>query len=256
MQNLWRTFSKIPSRPYAFRQLDEATSTGSHALPYHVVFRQQATSTEPLHLFPPLPFAALKRLIDIVGALAGIIIFGLPLLYLMYKIKQDGGPALFKQQRVGQQGKPFWCWKLRSMKMNAEAELQTLLQQNPALANHYKAFRKLPHDPRVTPIGRIIREYSLDELPQLFNVLRGDMSLVGPRPILPTEKAEYGTYIKYYHTVKPGITGLWQTQGRNNLTFQERVALDKHYVLQRSLWLDITILVRTFYVVMLRKGAL
>ena len=156
-----------------------------------------------------------------------------------------GGPVIFRQERVGLNGSRFVCFKFRSMARNADEILQQHLAQNPSAAREWQETQKLRNDPRVGWLGHILRKSSLDELPQLFNVLRGDMSCVGPRPIVPAELQRYGAYANRCFRAKPGITGMWQTNGRNRLSYSERVALDNYYVDHWSLWLDIVLLIKT-----------
>jgi exopolysaccharide production protein ExoY len=167
----------------------------------------------------------------------------------------DGAPIFFGHYRVGHDGKLFRCLKFRSMRRDAEPALAALLARSPEARAEWQRDQKLRHDPRVTPIGRFLRHTSLDELPQLFNVLRGEMSLVGPRPITVGELTRYGRARWHYLSVRPGITGLWQVSGRNNTTYEERVALDKLYVERRTAWFDARILLKTVPVVLARHGA-
>ena len=153
---------------------------------------------------------------------------------------QDAGPSLFGQQRVGKDGRIFRMWKFRSMVINAES---------------LGGFSTADRDPRITPIGRFVRRTSLDELPQLFNVLKSEMSLVGPRPIVPAELQKYGLEKSYYLMVRPGMTGLWQVSGRNDVDYETRVYLDAWYVKNWSLWYDLAILFKTVKVVFWRNGA-
>ncbi len=169
--------------------------------------------------------------------------------------RRDGAPVLFAHYRVGHDGKMFRCLKFRSMLRDSEAALAALLARSPEAREEWQRDQKLLHDPRVTAIGRFLRRTSLDELPQLFNVLRGEMSLVGPRPITVGELTRYGRARWHYLSVRPGITGLWQVSGRNNTTYEERVALDRQYVERRSAWLDARILLKTVVVVLSRHGA-
>ncbi|MGQ9736050.1 MAG: undecaprenyl-phosphate galactose phosphotransferase WbaP [Thermaceae bacterium] len=165
------------------------------------------------------------------------------------------GPVLYRQLRVGFGGKPFYALKFRSMVADADQVLERYLQQHPELRAEWEAKQKLRFDPRITKAGKVLRKTSLDELPQLWNVLKGEMSLVGPRPALPTQVDRYGQYFNLYSRVKPGLTGLWQVSGRNETTYAERVAMDVYYVLNWSPWLDLYILARTVWVVLLGKGA-
>ena len=162
---------------------------------------------------------------------------------------------LFAHYRVGHDGKLFRCMKFRSMLRNSDQLLADLLHDDPQVRAEWDRDQKLANDPRVTAVGHFLRRTSLDELPQLLNVLRGEMSLVGPRPITLAELTRYGRVRWHYLSVRPGITGLWQVSGRNNTTYEERVALDRRYVEQRSVWLDLSILLKTVRVVVLREGA-
>jgi len=169
--------------------------------------------------------------------------------------QRDGAPVLFAHYRVGYDGKLFRCLKFRTMMRESEQVLSDLLLRDAAVRAEWARDHKLSNDPRITPVGDFLRRSSLDELPQLLNVLRGDMSLVGPRPITVAELTRYGKVRWHYLSVRPGITGLWQVSGRNNTTYEERVALDRRYVEQRSVWLDIGILLKTVRVVVAREGA-
>ncbi|MFT9258606.1 MAG: sugar transferase, partial [Acetobacter sp.] len=180
----------------------------------------------------------------------------LPVLVVVYGlVRLDGGPAVFGHVRVGRNGRPFRCLKFRTMGVNADAVLADLLARDPQAAAEWAATRKLTADPRVTPIGRILRKTSLDELPQVFNVLRLEMSLVGPRPIVAAEEVHYGKDMAYYTATRPGITGLWQVSGRSDTSYVRRVQLDNWYVRNWSLWRDIVILVKTVPAVLAQKGA-
>lgn len=175
-------------------------------------------------------------------------------LYLWVWVASDGKPV-FRQRRVGQNGQPFKIYKFRTMRADAAEQLEKILDSDPAAREEWERDRKLKNDPRITRIGGFLRRTSLDELPQLINVLRGQMSLVGPRPIIEEEIVAYGDYIDYYQQVRPGITGLWQVSGRNELSYAERVQLDVWYVRNWSLELDLIILTKTFVAVLLRKGS-
>jgi lipopolysaccharide/colanic/teichoic acid biosynthesis glycosyltransferase len=191
-------------------------------------------------------YLILKRIIDIVGAASGILILSLPLIIIALLIKKEDskGPVFFKQIRVGKDGKEFYMYKFRSMVSDAENKLGELLQFNEIEG----AMFKMKDDPRVTKIGKFIRKTSLDELPQLWNVLKGDMSLVGPRPPLPREVREYNSYHKQRLLVTPGCTGLWQVSGRNHMNFEQMVGLDIHYISNRNLIFDIKIIFKTIKV--------
>ena len=199
----------------------------------------------------------IKRLLDIVGALVLMVVLSPLLLYVAWQIwRADRGPVLFTQDRVGLHGENFKFIKFRSMVMNADAALERWKVAEPELYAKYCANNfKLQEDPRITKVGRWIRRTSVDELPQLINVLLGDMSLVGPRPLLPRELRDYGKAIAAYGKARPGITGLWQVSGRSASTFDHRIAMDLWYVRNWSLWYDIVILFRTVRVVAKQEGA-
>jgi lipopolysaccharide/colanic/teichoic acid biosynthesis glycosyltransferase len=165
------------------------------------------------------------------------------------------GPVLFGHRRLGEGGTPIRVYKFRSMIADAEMRLQEVLAADPPLRAEYEATYKLRDDPRVTPLGRWLRRTSLDELPQLVNVLRGDLSLVGPRPIVADEIAKYGPASATILRVRPGVTGLWQVSGRSDVDYAERVRLDMEYITHWSLWLDLRILAATLPAVLRRKGA-
>jgi exopolysaccharide production protein ExoY len=167
----------------------------------------------------------------------------------------DGRPIFFKHYRVGLHGKMFGCYKFRTMHVDAQAKLMHLLETDPSAREEWLVNQKLSQDPRVTTIGRFLRKSSLDELPQLWNIVRGDMCFIGPRPVTVDELARYGGDRWFYASVLPGVTGLWQVNGRNKTSYERRVALDRHYVEFRSLRLDLWILIKTFWVVAKRDGA-
>jgi len=203
----------------------------------------------------PLHQRKAKRIFDIV--LTSAILFYLaPLLGIVYLlVRRDGGPAFYGHTRIGAGGETFPCWKFRTMVVDAEAALKDLLERDPVAAAEWQRDFKLKKDPRVTGIGRFLRATSLDELPQLYNVLRGEMSLVGPRPIVRDEMARYGANIVEYLSCRPGLTGLWQVSGRNDVSYRQRVALDTDYARHWSLGRDVAILFRTISVVAKRSGA-
>lgn len=165
------------------------------------------------------------------------------------------GPVFYRQSRLGKKGRPIRVWKFRSMYADADERLKTILESDPARRAEWEANFKLRDDPRVTPLGRFLRKTSIDEFPQLFNVFAGDMALVGPRPIVEKEVCHYGASYEAFASVKPGITGLWQASGRSDTDYARRVALDVHYVLNWSPWMDIWILFRTVYAVVFMRGA-
>ena len=174
---------------------------------------------------------------------------------LAWRIRRDGGPATFEHYRVGCGGRLFRCLKFRTMRSDAERALRELLERDPALRVEWERDQKLSDDPRVTPLGKWLRRSSLDELPQLLNVLRGEMALVGPRPITVAELRRYGRARWHYLSVVPGMTGLWQVSGRNQTSYERRIELDELYVNNRSAWLDCKILARTVVVVLTGEGA-
>jgi exopolysaccharide production protein ExoY len=202
--------------------------------------------------------AGIKRAIDILGA-GAILLLILPLMALIIlAIRRDGGPALFSHPRIGLGGRSFGCLKFRSMVTDADARLAKLLAEDPAAAAEWAVRRKLARDPRITRIGAFLRSTSLDELPQLLNVLRGEMSLVGPRPVVQQELDQHYSpaATEAYCAMRPGITGLWQVSGRSDTTYAERVALDTRYARDWSLGLDLRILLRTIPAVLQRRGAI
>lgn len=197
----------------------------------------------------------LKTAFDQIGAAVLVFLLAPLLLLLTMLVRADGGPALFRQRRIGAGGRVFECLKFRSMVVDADKLLRRLLASDPAAAQEWAASRKLSKDPRVTRVGAFLRRSSLDELPQLFNVLRGEMSLVGPRPIVQAEVARYSDDIEYYYAARPGLTGLWQVSGRSDTSYQRRVKLDVWYVRNWTLWHDVAILFKTIPAVFLQRGA-
>lgn len=196
----------------------------------------------------PAGAAITKRTFDLV--LAGVLLFVVaPLLLVIYGLIRfsSDGPALYRQERVGRAGVRFTCLKFRSMYIDAEDRLSAILAVDARLLAEWSDAQKLRSDPRVTRIGRILRRTNLDELPQLFNILKGEMSAVGPRPVVPGETVKYGSQIHKVLSVRPGLTGLWQVSGRNDLPYAERVRLDVAYVDSHSLWGDLRICVRTVF---------
>ncbi|WHY03685.1 sugar transferase [Neobacillus sp. DY30] len=194
-----------------------------------------------------------KRIVDIVGAFSGFILLSpfFLIFAILIKMQDPRGPIFFKQERVGKNGQKFYMYKFRSMVMNAEELLKDLLEKNEISG----AMFKMKDDPRITRVGKFIRKTSIDELPQLWNVIKGEMSLVGPRPPLPREVEEYDDYDKQRLTVTPGCTGLWQVSGRNSLSFKEMVELDLKYISERNLWMDIRVILKTFLVLFGSKNA-
>jgi exopolysaccharide production protein ExoY len=197
-----------------------------------------------------------KRIFDIVAASAGLVLVGPLLLGIGLLIRlQDGEKALYTQPRYGRSGRAFQCFKLRSMVPDADKRLQDVLDGDPEAKREWELTQKLTNDPRITPLGRFIRLSSIDELPQLINILRGDMSVVGPRPIPLYERNKYGEGFEHYCSVRPGLTGLWQISGRSNITYAQRVEIDTRYVQTRSFWGDIMIMLKTVPAVLKSDGA-
>lgn len=197
-----------------------------------------------------------KRIFDITATvIGGILILPVIAIVAILIYLDSPGPIVFGHKRVGQGGKEFPCYKFRSMVPNAQEALEIYLKENPAAREEWERDFKLKDDPRVTKIGKFLRKTSLDELPQLWNVLIGDMSLVGPRPIVRAEVEKYGEYINDFYLVPPGITGVWQVSGRSDTTYEERVLMDSWYVHNWSVWIDIVYLVKTVFAVIKSKGA-
>lgn len=199
-----------------------------------------------------------KRLIDILGGIVGTIVL-IPLtigISIANLICKDNGPIFYSQYRMGKNGKLFKMYKYRSMVVGADEKLKKYLEENEEARKEYKKYKKLKHDPRVTKVGEFIRKTSLDEFPQFINVLKGDMSLVGPRPYLEREKEDMNGYYKYITTFKPGLTGLWQISGRSDVDFVTRIDLDMQYYYNHSLKGDIKILFKTAMKLVKREGAL
>ncbi|WP_400243866.1 sugar transferase [Niallia sp. JL1B1071] len=198
-------------------------------------------------------YLVMKRAIDIIGSFCGLVVLSIlfVIIALLIKLEDPKGKVFFKQLRVGKDGKEFYMYKFRSMASDAEERLKELLALNEVSG----AMFKMKDDPRVTKIGKFIRKTSVDELPQLFNVFRGDMSLVGPRPPLPREVEEYSAYDKQRLLVTPGCTGLWQVSGRSNVGFDEMVELDLEYIRERSFFYDVKIILKTVLVLFGSKNA-
>ncbi len=201
----------------------------------------------------------IKRTIDIFAGLVGVILL-IPLMIVVEIIriakKENQGPLFYEQLRIGKNGKQFRMYKFRSMCMNADDTLKEYLKNNEEARKEFKKYKKLKKDPRITKVGKVLRETSLDEFPQLINVLLGNMSLVGPRPYLPREKEDMGEYYSSIIKVKPGITGYWQIRGRSKTSFNDRLKMDLQYVNNCSLKNDIKILFKTFAKVFKKDGAI
>lgn len=200
----------------------------------------------------------LKRGMDILGGICGTLIL-IPLtigIWIANKLVKDNGPIFYTQTRIGKDGKLFKMYKYRSMVVGADEILETYLKENEEARKEYKEYKKLKNDPRITKIGKFLRKTSLDEFPQFINVLKGDMSLVGPRPYLLREKEEINGFFKYITSCKPGITGLWQTRGRSNTTFTDRLSMDMEYYHNHSLKQDIKLIYKTVRNVVKKEGAI
>jgi UDP-galactose-lipid carrier transferase len=197
----------------------------------------------------------LKRSFEIVGALSIITMLMPALAVLIFMVSRDGGAPIYGHERVGLNGRKFKCLKFRSMVVNSKEVLEEVLRTDPAAREEWDKDFKLKNDPRITRVGHFIRKTSLDELPQLWNVVRGEMSLVGPRPVIEAELERYAGDVDYYFMAKPGMTGLWQVSGRNDVDYETRVYFDSWYVKNWSLWNDIAILFKTVGVVLKRDGA-
>jgi exopolysaccharide production protein ExoY len=197
----------------------------------------------------------LKRAFDVIGAILLGIIFAPMILAIGVLLRREGGPIIFRHRRVGREGKAFDCLKFRSMVPDADRVLRELLEGHPELRAEWLRDHKLRVDPRITSVGRFLRRTSLDELPQLWNVIRGEMSLVGPRPVVREELLRYGRCACIYLSARPGVTGLWQVTGRNNTDYRRRVVLDVYYVRRQNLLLDLYILLKTTRVVLGGSGA-
>jgi len=196
-----------------------------------------------------------KRLFDVVFSLAVLILFS-PMYVLLAGLiaLSSSGPVFYTQKRVGKNFKSFGCIKFRTMVDNAEAKLEEMMDESPQLRQEFEQDFKLRQDPRITAIGKFLRYTSLDEFPQFWNVLMGDMSVVGPRPLVPEELPKYGRHIDKVLTVKPGITGLWQVSGRNDIPYDRRVKIDVYYAACRTWWMDLFIAIKTVGVILFPKN--
>jgi exopolysaccharide production protein ExoY len=214
-----------------------------------------AVGRAPTRIETPPKLLWRKRVFDMVFG-AALIVFLAPLMLIIAAlVKLDGGPVLYGHRRVGANGQSFRCWKFRSMVVNADTVLADVLRSDPEARAQWQRDFKLKTDPRITPIGQFLRTTSLDELPQLFNVMAGDMSLIGPRPIVVEEIERYGDAFRHYCACRPGMTGLWQVSGRNGVDYVRRVNFDEQYATSWSFLLDLTVLCRTVVVVTQRSGA-
>lgn len=246
LQPLVKTISFIPDMgTLPLNTMDIESLIDGHL----VMFRMRNNLTNRANRF-------IKFVFDWVGTLIGSILISPLLVGIALWIRRDSpGPIIFSQKRVGQNGKMFNCYKFRTMYKDAEEQLHDILEMDEGLRKEWEANFKLKNDPRVTRSGDFLRRTSLDELPQIFNVLKGEMSLVGPRPIVRKEIPYYGKYIDDYYMVRPGITGMWQTSGRSDTDYKERVQMDSWYVRNWNFWFDIVLLWRTMKVVIQQKGA-
>lgn len=200
----------------------------------------------------------MKRVIDILGGLAGCLLL-LPLIWYVRKKNHENGDKesiFFTQERIGKDGKPFKIYKFRTMVPHAEEVLEQLMEEDPAIREEYETNKKLRDDPRITVAGKVLREKSLDEFPQFINVIKGQMSLVGPRPYLPREIKDMGMYYNSVIGCTPGVTGMWQSHGRSDVSFEDRLQMDDYYYRNWSIWLDMTILIKTVKMVFKGEGAL
>jgi lipopolysaccharide/colanic/teichoic acid biosynthesis glycosyltransferase len=195
-----------------------------------------------------------KRMLDLVLAAALLPVLAPLIAVLCLLARRDGAPGLFSHSRVGQHGRAFTCWKIRTMVPDAQAQLAHHLSTDPSAAAEWARSQKLTNDPRVTRLGRFLRRTSLDELPQIWNVLRGDMSFVGPRPITEGELARFGLHAQTYLSLKPGVTGVWQVRGRSNGCYEERLRMDQSYALRISLWRDLFLILCTAFLVVWPTG--
>ena len=206
-----------------------------------------------------LSYLIMKKIVDIIAGILGTILL-VPLIAVVWFIRiclhENDGPLFFEQIRIGKNGKQFRMYKFRTMVMEADEKLYRYLEENPEAKIEYKKYKKLKHDPRITKLGNILRKTSLDEFPQFVNILKGEMSLVGPRPYLYREKEDLGEY--YYNSitkVKPGITGYWQVNGRNVVDFEERAYMDTYYIERRGIVMDLKIILKTFLKIFKKEGA-
>lgn len=200
-----------------------------------------------------------KRIIDIIGGLVGVILL-IPITLCVYIArvikKENDGPLFYEQLRIGKNGKEFRFYKFRTMVMNADEKLEEYLEQNEEARKEYEKYKKLKHDPRITGLGEFLRKTSIDEFPQFINVLKGNMSLVGPRPYLHREIKDMGDNYHTIISVKPGLTGYWQVNGRSDRKFKERTKMDVEYIRDRNLWFDIKILIKTVLNIFIKEGAI
>ena len=206
-----------------------------------------------------IAFRFIKRTIDILAGIVGIILLiPITLVVAIMRIikKENDGPIFYEQLRIGKNGKQFRMYKFRSMCLNADETLKKYLEENEDAKKEYKKYKKLKNDPRITKVGKVLRATSLDEFPQFINVLKGDMSLVGPRPYLPREKNDMGKYYNIIIKIKPGVTGPWQIRGRSNISFEDRLKIDAEYIQKMSITNDVKMVLKTLTKVVKKDGAL
>ena len=224
--------------------MDEREAAGSTATTLETFRRRRAVGGWP------------KRLFDIVVAVtACILLLPLAAMIAVLVATSSNGPIIFRHRRIGFAGASFQCLKFRTMRSDSAEMLQRHLLNDARARDEWSATQKLCNDPRITTFGYILRRTSLDELPQVINILRGEMSLVGPRPIVPEEMSRYGAHFEAYCSAKPGLTGLWQVGGRNDVSYQARVALDRAYVEHYSFWLDLKIMLKTVPALLRMEGS-
>ncbi len=203
-----------------------------------------------------ITYDQVKRILDVMVASIVLVLLSPIMLIIGVCVRADGGPVFYGHARVGLRGRSFMCWKFRSMRMHSDQVLQSYLMSHPEAAAQWHLTRKLPHDPRVTTLGKWLRKLSVDELPQLWNVIRGDMAIVGPRPVTRDELINYyHFYADCYASVRPGITGLWQVSGRSNTSYDHRVQLDMQYVHNMNWRMDTEIVWKTPWAVLGARGA-
>lgn len=232
----------------------EHSGTVSHSFEPRA-WEESVPLLQPLIARPGSPYAPAKRVLDVIGAIVLAAVFSPLMLAIAVLMRREGGSIIYKHRRVGRDGQAFECLKFRTMVPNADQVLRELLERDSAINAEWVRDHKLRCDPRVTRLGRFLRRTSLDELPQLWNVMRGEMSLVGPRPVVREELLRYGRNVCTYLSAKPGITGLWQVKGRNDTDYRRRVVLDTYYVKNQNLLLDLYILMMTTRVVVGGAGA-
>ena len=206
-----------------------------------------------------IAFRFIKRTIDILAGIVGIILLiPITLVVAIMRIikKENSGPIFYEQLRIGKNGKQFRMYKYRSMCLNADETLKKDLEENEDAKKEYKKYKKLKYDPRITKVGKVLRATSLDEFPQFINVLKGDMSLVGPRPYLPREKNDMGKYYNIIIKIKPGVTGPWQIRGRSNISFEDRLKIDAEYIQKMSITNDVKMVLKTLTKVVKKDGAI